>query len=170
MQAQDCAAHRGILLPVPHSPSPILNGPQGSLSFRALPFPGLRTPARSRKVSRAARHLQALEPSPRGSHTHFFCPGIPGIKRSLVAGGTTGGSLSILLAVALLFYCWHQRKPGLCSLLPFANLHNLSLPQIPHSLQPWKLPHYHSPPHHPSANRRAHMLSSKGCFLNRCLV
>ncbi|XP_042111923.1 Fc receptor-like protein 4 isoform X1 [Ovis aries] len=36
---------------------------------------------------------------------------IPGIKRSLVAGGTTGGSLSILLAVALLFYCWHQRKP-----------------------------------------------------------
>ncbi|XP_055259614.1 Fc receptor-like protein 4 [Moschus berezovskii] len=36
---------------------------------------------------------------------------IPGIKRGLVAGGTTGGSLSILLAVALLFYCWHQRKP-----------------------------------------------------------
>uniref|UniRef100_A0A4W2EZW4 Ig-like domain-containing protein n=1 Tax=Bos indicus x Bos taurus TaxID=30522 RepID=A0A4W2EZW4_BOBOX len=74
---------------------------------------------------------------------------IPGIKRGLVAGGTTGGSLSILLAVALLFYCWYQRKPGLCSLLPFANLHNLPLPQKPHSLQPWKLPHYHSPPHHP---------------------
>ncbi|XP_070640276.1 Fc receptor-like protein 4 [Bos indicus] len=36
---------------------------------------------------------------------------IPGIKRGLVAGGTTGGSLSILLAVALLFYCWYQRKP-----------------------------------------------------------
>ncbi|XP_043308774.1 Fc receptor-like protein 4 isoform X1 [Cervus elaphus] len=36
---------------------------------------------------------------------------IPGIKIGLVAGGTTGGSLSILLAVALLFYCWHQRKP-----------------------------------------------------------
>ncbi|XP_057602554.1 Fc receptor-like protein 4 [Hippopotamus amphibius kiboko] len=29
-----------------------------------------------------------------------------------VAAGTTGGTLSFLLVVALLFYCWHQRKPG----------------------------------------------------------
>uniref|UniRef100_A0A8C3WRP8 Fc receptor like 4 n=1 Tax=Catagonus wagneri TaxID=51154 RepID=A0A8C3WRP8_9CETA len=38
---------------------------------------------------------------------------MPGNRRGLVAGGATGGTLSfLLLAVALLFYCWHQRKPG----------------------------------------------------------
>uniref|UniRef100_A0A8D1VWK9 Ig-like domain-containing protein n=1 Tax=Sus scrofa TaxID=9823 RepID=A0A8D1VWK9_PIG len=37
---------------------------------------------------------------------------MPGNRRGLVAAGATGGTLSfLLLAVALLFYCWHQRKP-----------------------------------------------------------
>ena len=72
MQVQDCAAHSGNLLPVPHSPSPVLKGPHGSLSARSLPFPGCRTPARPRKVSRASRHLRALDPSPWGSHTLFL--------------------------------------------------------------------------------------------------
>ncbi|TKC48393.1 hypothetical protein EI555_001943, partial [Monodon monoceros] len=55
----------------------------------------------------------------------------PGKRRGLVAAGTTGGTFSVLLAVALLFYCWYQRKLGLCSLLPFARAHALSLPQTP---------------------------------------
>ncbi|XP_047640190.1 Fc receptor-like protein 4 isoform X1 [Phacochoerus africanus] len=37
---------------------------------------------------------------------------MPGNRRGLMAAGATGGTLSfLLLAVALLFYCWHQRKP-----------------------------------------------------------
>ncbi|XP_068394368.1 Fc receptor-like protein 4 [Eschrichtius robustus] len=36
----------------------------------------------------------------------------PGKRRGLVAAGTTGGTFGVLLAVALLFYCWHQRKLG----------------------------------------------------------
>ncbi|XP_070353283.1 Fc receptor-like protein 4 isoform X3 [Equus asinus] len=34
----------------------------------------------------------------------------PGNRSGLIAGGATGVSLSILLAAALLFCCWHQRK------------------------------------------------------------
>ncbi|KAB1260935.1 Fc receptor-like protein 4 [Camelus dromedarius] len=56
---------------------------------------------------------------------------VPGNRGGLVAARATGGTLSTLLvAVALLFYCWHRRKPGLDSLLPFAGIHALSLPQI----------------------------------------
>uniref|UniRef100_A0A9L0JCB2 Fc receptor like 4 n=1 Tax=Equus asinus TaxID=9793 RepID=A0A9L0JCB2_EQUAS len=36
----------------------------------------------------------------------------PGNRSGLIAGGATGVSLSILLAAALLFCCWHQRKSG----------------------------------------------------------
>ncbi|XP_024606632.1 Fc receptor-like protein 4 [Neophocaena asiaeorientalis asiaeorientalis] len=36
----------------------------------------------------------------------------PGKRKGLVAAGTTGGTFSVLLAVALLFYCWYQRKLG----------------------------------------------------------
>ncbi|XP_072803015.1 Fc receptor-like protein 4 [Vicugna pacos] len=38
---------------------------------------------------------------------------MPGNRGGLVAARATGGTLStLLLAVALLFYCWHRRKPG----------------------------------------------------------
>ncbi|XP_077012678.1 Fc receptor-like protein 4 [Tamandua tetradactyla] len=38
--------------------------------------------------------------------------GTPGNRSGLIAAGVAGGSLSILLTTALLFYCWHQRKSG----------------------------------------------------------
>nr|XP_031291878.1 Fc receptor-like protein 4 [Camelus dromedarius] len=41
---------------------------------------------------------------------------VPGNRGGLVAARATGGTLSTLLvAVALLFYCWHRRKPGTSS-------------------------------------------------------